>query len=56
MRASTSTQSRHLLSRDQPLRANERCASLLPEHGDIGTPDRRQRYDGRSAFHVFCIE
>ena len=41
---------------DQPLRANECCASLLPEHGDIGTPDRRQMYDGRSAFHVFCIE
>jgi hypothetical protein len=40
----------------EPLGARERRASLLPKHGDIRTPDSRQRNDGRSAFHVFCIE
>jgi len=40
----------------EPLCTHERCASLLPKHGDVGTPDSRQRNDGRSAFHVSCIE
>jgi hypothetical protein len=40
----------------KPLGTHECRASLLPKHGDIWTPDRRQRNDGRSAFHVFCIE
>jgi hypothetical protein len=40
----------------EPLGTHECRTSLLPKHGDIGTPDSRQRNDGRSAFHVFCIE
>jgi hypothetical protein len=40
----------------EPFGAHECGASLLPKRSDIGTPDRRQRNDGRSAFHVFCIE
>jgi hypothetical protein len=40
----------------EPLGTHECCASFLPKHGDIGTPDSRQRNDGRSAFHVVCID
>jgi len=40
----------------EPLRTNECRACLLPKHSDIRAPDSRQRYDGRSAFHEFCIE
>ena len=53
---STSTQSCHLLSPDEPLRTHECRTCLLPKHGDIGAPDSRQVNDGRSAFHEFCIE
>jgi hypothetical protein len=41
---------------DEPFRADECGASLVSKRSDIGTPERRQRNDGRSAFHTFSIE
>jgi hypothetical protein len=40
----------------EPLCTSKPRARLPTKHGDIGSPDSRQRYDGRSAFHVLCIE